>query len=119
MKLQTLKPRIATLPARRTTVLETERIRGRRGVERRSRWLSAKPLCWACQREGRVTVGDVVDHDIPLWAGGRDDESNFGTLCQKPHHDAKSACEAAMRASGGFNPSACVCGLHDASTTNP
>lgn len=114
MKLQTLKRTVAMLPTRvqPAPTPSTQRIRGRAGVERRTRWLCLRPLCWACLLEGRVTAGDVVDHHLPLWGGGVDDESNFGTLCQQPHHDAKSACEARMRAAGGFNLAVCGCGLH-------
>lgn len=101
MKLQTLKPRLATLAPQRIPVQETERLRGRAAVERRRRWLSLHPLCVECEKEGKVTAGDVVDHITPLWRGGRDDESNLQTLCQTPHHDAKSKREAAERARCG------------------
>jgi 5-methylcytosine-specific restriction protein A len=54
-----------------------------------------------CEQEGRVTAADVVDHVIPLWEGGKDSDSNLQSLCQTPHHDAKSKAEAAERARGG------------------
>jgi 5-methylcytosine-specific restriction protein A len=51
-----------------------------------------------CEAEGRVTVASVVDHRTPLWEGGADDyETNGQSLCD-PHHDAKTAEEAARRA---------------------
>ena len=101
-KLATLKPRISTVPGRLqlAATLSTQRLRGRAAVNRRARWLDQHPLCCMCEAEGRVTAGDVVDHRIPLWKGGADDESNFQTLCQVPHHDAKSKQEAAERARG-------------------
>jgi 5-methylcytosine-specific restriction protein A len=80
---------------------DSNRLRGRAGVERRARWLSAHPLCVHCEQENppRVTAGAQVDHVIPLEDGGRDDESNFQTLC-KPHHDAKSQADRARRRGG-------------------
>lgn len=101
LKLTTLKPRLSQLVTQRIPVLETERLRGRAAVARRAAWLRLHPLCVECEKEGRVTAGDVVDHRVPLWKGGADHESNFQTLCQKPHHDEKSKREAAERASGG------------------
>lgn len=104
MKLTALKPRLSTLVTQRIpTQAGTERLRGRAAVERRQRWLRLHPLCVQCEAEGKVTVGDVVDHKVPLWKGGADDESNFQTLCQTPHHDAKSAQEAKERAALGWS----------------
>ncbi|WP_395406288.1 HNH endonuclease signature motif containing protein [Pseudoduganella sp. UC29_106] len=103
MKLQTLKPRLSTLRVNRIAPLAsspdaTPRLRGRAGVERRAKWLAKYPLCVACEEQGRTTMANVVDHKIPLWKGGRDDESNFQSLCQTPCHDEKTAREAAERA---------------------
>ena len=102
MKLTTLKSRLSTLPTKqRMQVLAVDRLRGRAAVNRRTRWLQAHPLCVDCEREGRVTAGQVVDHIVPLWKGGSDDyEANGQTLCIT-HHDAKTAAEAAERARGG------------------
>lgn len=101
MKLTTLKSRLATLNTQLLPTMHTDRMRGRAAVDRRARWLHAHPLCAHCDREGRVTAGQVVDHITPLWAGGRDDyEANGQTLCIE-HHDAKSAQEAAERAALG------------------
>jgi 5-methylcytosine-specific restriction protein A len=57
------------------------------------------PLCVQCKAEGVIRVLDEWDHVVPLWAGGADTEDNLAGLC-KPHHDAKSAREAAERARG-------------------
>lgn len=101
MKLTTLKSALQRLPNRLPNIAAGDkRLRGRAAVDRRARWLDRHPLCVQCEAEGKVTAGDVVDHRIPLWKGGADDESNFQTLCQTPHHDAKSAAEAAERARG-------------------
>ena len=69
-------------------------------AKRRERWLMANPLCCDCQAEGVIRQADEVDHDVPLWKGGADDESNYKSRC-KPHHAAKTAREAADRARGG------------------
>jgi 5-methylcytosine-specific restriction protein A len=57
-----------------------------------------------CEKAGMVRAADVVDHIVPLWKGGADDESNLQSLCQTPHHDQKSAREAAERAALGGLP---------------
>ena len=105
VKLQTLKPRLATahsrvqmLKGRAGTV---ERKRGSAGVKDRNRIRQRDcGLCQLCKAEGRVTLGTVVDHKVPLWAGGSDETDNKWLICQ-PHHDAKTATEAAQRAGGG------------------
>lgn len=115
MKLQTLKPRIATIPGRiqMAVSLRTERLRGRAAVERREKYLSAHPLCVECQaKEDRTTPTEVVDHRIPLWAGGADDYTTNGNALCDLHHDAKTACEARMRAAGGWLATPCTCGQH-------
>lgn len=102
MKLTTLKPRLATLVTQRIPSHSgTERLRGSAAVARRARWLRDHPLCVECDKAGRVTAGDVVDHITPLWQGGADDyETNGQTLC-RDHHDEKTKAEAAERSRGG------------------
>lgn len=102
MKLTTLKsrlqasvPRISTLTARPGVVVE--RKRGWAGVQDRRRIRERDcGLCQECKRQGRTTAGYPVDHIVPLWAGGSDEDSNKETLCE-PCHDAKSAREAKDR----------------------
>ena len=45
------------------------------------------PLCAACERQGRVTASEQVDHQIPLsvWTGGKYDETNLQALCSTCH----------------------------------
>lgn len=106
MKLQTLRPRLATLQSAMPALNAQsthERVRGRAAVSRRAKWLRENPLCIDCEALDRVTAAEEVDHEIPLHANGLDDESNFSSRC-KDHHALKSAWEAKCRAKGGFIP---------------
>jgi 5-methylcytosine-specific restriction protein A len=69
-----------------------DRLRGRKGQERRLRWLARHPLCVHCQAKGRVTLGTEVDHVVPLFRGGPDSTSNLQTLC-RPCHGAKTLAD--------------------------
>lgn len=86
------------LPTQRPETVE--RKRGSAGVRDRDR-IRARDfgLCQECKRKGRTTIGGPVDHIIPLWKKGGDDESNKEVLCV-PCHDAKTAREAAERSRG-------------------
>ena len=100
-RLKTLKPRVATLSTQRARMLEgrpgaTPRTRGRAWMETRERWLRKHPLCIACLSQGRTAAAEEVDHVIPLWMGGRDDETNYQALC-KACHAVKTAEEAKGR----------------------
>lgn len=106
MKLKTLKTRLVQVQAARLPVLAArnhgvQRKRGSAGVKDRAS-IKARDfgLCQQCRREGLSRPGHVVDHIIPLWAGGSDEANNKETLCH-PHHDAKTAREAGERAAGG------------------
>lgn len=107
MRLRTLKPTLRTmatgLPVRAFAEERpdaTPRERGRRWMRRRARWLAEHPLCEKCDERGRVTAAAEVDHRVPLWKGGADDESNFSSLC-RPCHAEKTAAEATDRARAG------------------
>jgi 5-methylcytosine-specific restriction endonuclease McrA len=104
-KLQTLRPRIPSLKPRELAlqITGTPRLRGRAWVDRRARWMQANPLCIDCQAEGRVTAAQELDHVVPLWQGGADDESNYASRCIE-HHQAKTAREAQARAKGWAPP---------------
>lgn len=103
-RLSTLRSRLQTSSARLPTLTErpnvVERKRGYAGVLDRKRIRKRDcGLCQQCLREGRTTVGHPVDHIVPLWAGGSDEDSNKETLCT-PCHDSKSAREAKQRCAG-------------------
>lgn len=108
MKLTNLKPRLATIRTERVRPVEqlrpdaTQRQRGRGWLARRGRWLSDRPLCQHCMQAGRITAAEEVDHVVPLWRGGADDESNYQSLCV-PCHQRKTAGEATDRGMGGLN----------------
>lgn len=63
----------------------TERVRGRRAVEERLRFLRQYPLCKHCQDKDRVTAAQEVDHIIPLHKGGPDVDSNKQSMCAECH----------------------------------
>ena len=65
-----------------------------------------KYLCIACERIGKVTIANTVDHIKPKAQGGADDASNLQALC-RPCHKAKTAREA----SGSAMPGCDVDGL--------
>lgn len=101
MRISTLKPRISAMQTSRVRLVTdrigaTPRTRGRAWMEARAKWLRQHPLCVACLATGRTTAAEEVDHIIPLWCGGRDDDSNFQSLC-KPCHAVKTAEEAKGR----------------------
>jgi 5-methylcytosine-specific restriction protein A len=106
MKLTTLKPRLQAgggrvavhAPQRPDT---ESRKRGWAGVQDRIRIRQRDGgECQACKREGKFALGGPVDHIVPLWEGGSDDDSNKELLCSA-HHDEKTAQEAARRAGRG------------------
>jgi 5-methylcytosine-specific restriction endonuclease McrA len=102
MKLQTLKSGLRAAPSSRLQVLSArpltvDRKRGSAGVKDRAKIKQRDcGLCQECKRCGCVTIGDVVDHIIPLWNGGSDEDDNKELLCN-PCHDAKTAAEAGQR----------------------
>lgn len=102
-KLQMLKhnPQMAVhrvQMAQQTRNPEAEkRVRGRKWMSIRARWLREHPLCVMCDAKGFVRPANRLDHVLPLIDGGRDDESNYQSLCATCH-DEKTAQEAKDRA---------------------
>lgn len=64
--------------------------------KRRRAWLAEHPLCTNCKLRGIIEAATDVDHVKPLRAGGKDDESNYQSLCHRCH-SRKTALE-----DGGF-----------------
>jgi 5-methylcytosine-specific restriction protein A len=99
-----LKPSRLATPGRKLAILETvpgatPRQRGRPWARRRAAWLREHPLCAHCLQAGIIRPAQEVDHITPLCEGGRDDESNFQSLCVECHQ-VKTANEAKGRARG-------------------
>lgn len=106
------RPRIAAVPQRIPMVQArhlpqaqrigaTARARGRARQEARLRiWLRDGPRCATCGELIDITPGTSrpfeLDHIIPLWKGGQDNDSNRQCLCPGCHKD-KTTAEAAER----------------------
>ena len=85
MKLTTLKPSVPLANLATARRYETPRIAGRRLQERRERWQRTRPLCVRCEARGVVRLWTELDHIVPLFKGGRDDDSNLQGLCTPCH----------------------------------
>lgn len=111
MKLQTIKPRLASAPSRLAQAVSADSWRagkegstargyGYRWQQARIRHLARHPLCSMCDAAGRVVLATVVDHKEPhkgdpalFW-----NESNWDSLCAHHHSSDKQRMEAS---SGG------------------
>jgi 5-methylcytosine-specific restriction enzyme A len=92
--MQTLKPRISIGSHAAIRIFGSRSYRKKSTVDRLRVCARDKHLCQACLEQGRVTLGDEVDHIVPLQQGGSDDDSNKRLLC-RPCHKAKTARELA------------------------
>jgi 5-methylcytosine-specific restriction enzyme A len=75
------------------------RIRGDRLQAIRRLHFMQCPLCVMCEREGRVTLAEELDHILALSNGGEDVQSNRQGLC-KTCHAIKSAADSGYRPKG-------------------
>ncbi len=76
-------------------VAPTERIRGRTLQRIRGRIMQGQPLCRMCEAKGFVTPGAEMDHIVPLFKGGGNDDDNLQMLCVECHRK-KSADDLGM-----------------------
>lgn len=76
-------------------VTQTERIRGRTLQRLRGRIMQDQPLCKMCDEKGFVTQGAELDHILPLFKGGNNDDENLQMLCIECHRQ-KSANDLDM-----------------------
>lgn len=94
LPMRTLKPRVGLIGQRikPATTKTLARLSGGKWEGVRERVMRRDfGICQVCKQIGRI-----VDHRIPLWEGGSNDESNLQVLCT-PCHDMKSAEEAKRR----------------------
>lgn len=103
MKLTTLRPRLATLSTTRLKPVEHAagaRPAGRGWQETRARiQVRDYSLCADCGKLWRANR-DHVDHEVPRWKGGSDEDGNLRLRCLECHK-AKTDREAAERAALG------------------
>jgi 5-methylcytosine-specific restriction endonuclease McrA len=114
--LTTLKLRLATIRSGIPPAAGTDRIRGRALQTIRDRIFrrdNGLCRCQLCQASNALNLANEVEHRIPLWAGGAESDQNRYAIASACH-EAKTECEARMRASGGWLASACSCGHHEA-----
>ena len=77
-------------------MIHQQRITGRTLQTLRARLLYDQPLCVACEAAGAVTLAQQVDHIVPLYKGGTNDDSNMQGLCIECHK-AKTAKDMGHR----------------------
>lgn len=92
MKLETLKPRIATFGVRSTSFASPDRAtRHQRGYgsewdKTRARILKRdRYTCQIGKAQGNIHAGNTVDHIVNKAAGGSDADSNLQTVCATCH----------------------------------
>ncbi|ORE33782.1 HNH endonuclease [Pseudomonas aeruginosa] len=86
-RLNTLKPRINTLPQISAIHLSKSskiRLKGRALQDRRLKVWSRNPCCAMCGKLCDFPSGFELDHKIPLFKGGEDTEQNCQVLCSGP-----------------------------------
>ena len=107
IKLNKIADRIArlqpTVAALQHTPGATRRVKGPPAQKRNARWLLHHPICAKCLETGEDRAAVEIDHIIPLWKGGPDDETNIQGLCVD-HHKEKSAAEARERYGSMLGP---------------
>ena len=68
-----------------------KRTRGRTLQRLRERVLRADPLCAACMAAGRIRPATDLDHIVPIFKGGTDDDENLQGLCAECHAEKTRA----------------------------
>ncbi|MFO0448249.1 MAG: HNH endonuclease signature motif containing protein [Pseudomonadota bacterium] len=103
--MRTLKPRVAPLDLRRVQPLT---IRDQRNLSsaawqrtrlRILREANGTCQCQECKSTGRLRPAHEVDHIVPVWEGGGEDDANLQAI-NRQCHKAKTADEAKRRGGG-------------------
>ena len=113
MAIKMLRSRLETPSQQRVKPITTatKRMTGRSLQTRRLNIWKKDPTCKECKRLVAYPGGFELDHIIPLWEGGSDDDSNCQILCiwrdekgdKQGCHAKKSAREASEREGGVGN----------------
>jgi 5-methylcytosine-specific restriction endonuclease McrA len=62
------------------------RIRGHQLNKIRNLKMMEQPLCVVCLSKGRTTLGQELDHIVPISKGGSNEDSNLQMLCSECHY---------------------------------
>lgn len=105
-RLTNLKPRVQASSQARMASMRAgdERIRGSslQGIRQRIFMRDAGVCqCARCKRTGDTRPATIVDHIVPLWAGGSETDDNRQSI-NAECHDLKSRHEDACRRRGWF-----------------
>lgn len=68
-------------------LISSVRQRGDNWMRVRLKWFRANPLCVSCESNGLIVAAEELDHIVPLFKGGADDESNYQSLCVPCHKE--------------------------------
>jgi 5-methylcytosine-specific restriction protein A len=97
--MKMLKPQVAMLRTTQVRTFVTERLHGNTWMKIRKRILTRDNglcRCAECAESGRILIAEEVDHIVPLWQGGSNDDSNLAAI-NGDCHKRKSTAEAALR----------------------
>lgn len=68
-------------------LMSSPRQRGDNWMRVRLKWFRLHPLCVSCESQGFIVAAEELDHIVPLFKGGADDESNYQSLCVPCHKE--------------------------------
>ncbi len=100
-KLKALRPDLPKLASRVGALQGTPRIRGSALQGIRARHFARYPLCFECERHGRVSAATELDHIAELADGGAESEANRQGLCAACHRRKTAAAIAARHSAAG------------------
>lgn len=81
---------------------QVERLRGWKLQQQRKRLHAERPLCVMCDERGRTQLGEELDHIVPVFRGGSNDDSNLQWLCTECHREKTAQdCGTTYRAPVG------------------